>query len=552
MRVHHQFFFRHLRILRWAMLLSGLCIALWACTSHPLVQPTPDPGQETDAKITIVPMRHLDLVFMVDNSLSMKPKQDKLREQFRNLIDGLRDPVDGSLPDLRIAIIDSDLGAGDSTRCSKTGGYGDQGRFQMRDAADCGVQGDARWLEFTKGKPVNFTGEVSDVFGCLASAVGVSGCGYEHQLASIEWAFFLSDNKAQRDFIRPEAYLGIVLLTDEDDCSAPMESRMFQPGVATESPSLRCATRAHACNGADLPYPTTEAFSADYDACRARDDATCDESQVDTSQPTSCNPLLDVKKLAEEIKQIKNGGSEAEEKILVAAIYGRPLEGDTNRARYVIDKAPDPNPGREGNFVYDYWPVCYDPNFKPTSSGYDADAAGHGAMGGLRIDAFLNEFPAENRLAYSICEPDFGPAMSGIGKRLRNMMDSLCVPFKLADARPEPGLQPSCRVAYRKPNLTTKDGVTTTEWQEDDKPLPMCDSSRTPDCWEVKFGKSDGTADERDTAMRCPQSGSAPSQMINVVRNANDDLPVGTQVVMQCLSCVDMPPGMEPTTGCDY
>jgi hypothetical protein len=332
-----------------------------------------------------------------------------------------------------------------------------------------------------------------------------------------------------------------------------MDSRMFQPSTLTESPSLRCATRAHTCNGSPLPYPATEAFSADYAACQARTDDTCDESKVDTSQPTTCNPLLNVKKLADEIKQIKGGGSNADEKILVAAIYGKQLAGDAGKARYIIDMAPDPTPGREGNLFYDYWPVCYDPDFKPKSSGYDKEAAGHGAMGGLRIDAFLREFNEDHRLAYSICESDFGPAMAGIGRQLTIMMGSLCVPFKLADSKREPGLQPSCRVAYRRPYQTTdKNGNATTEWRDDEKPLPMCGPSRTPDCWEVRFGKSDGTADERDTAQRCPQMGSAPSQMINVVRNTNDDLPEGTQVVMQCLSCVDMPPGMAPTTGCDY
>ena len=93
-----------LRFARWTMVLFGLPFVLWACVSHPLEQPTPAPQQVTDAYITVAPMRHLDLLFMVDNSLSMKPKQDKMKAQFPKLIDALRDPIDQTLPDLRIAI----------------------------------------------------------------------------------------------------------------------------------------------------------------------------------------------------------------------------------------------------------------------------------------------------------------------------------------------------------------------------------------------------------------------------------------------------------------
>jgi hypothetical protein len=80
--------------------------------------------------------------------------------------------------------------------------------FQMRDATGCQANADARWLEYTKGKAINFTGDVSEVFGCLASNVGVKGCGYEHQLGVFEWAFEAKENLSQWDFLRPEAYLG--------------------------------------------------------------------------------------------------------------------------------------------------------------------------------------------------------------------------------------------------------------------------------------------------------------------------------------------------------
>ena len=74
------------RSMRWLVMFGGLPLAVWACVSHPLAQPWPEPVQETDAMVTIVPMRRLDLLFMVDNSPSMKPKQDKMKKQFPELI----------------------------------------------------------------------------------------------------------------------------------------------------------------------------------------------------------------------------------------------------------------------------------------------------------------------------------------------------------------------------------------------------------------------------------------------------------------------------------
>lgn len=544
----------YLRKIRWLVLGAGLVTCLWACISHPLAQPVPQPEQQSDGQVTIVPMRHLDLLFMVDNSLSMKPKQDKMKAQFPRLIEALRDRIDGTLPDLRIAILDSDVGAGYSDACGAMN-QGDKGSFQMRDMVGCGVNDDAKpWLELTGGKPVNFTGQISEVFGCLASNVGVAGCGYEHQLGAFQWAFFADVNAKQWEFLRPEAYLGIVILTDEDDCSAAPNTNMYSKRVLAEGGSLRCATRGHQCDNVELTFPTTGPVSVPYASCRARTDATCDDAKVDTTEATSCNPLTSIAEMVNAVKELKGGGDSADEKILVAAIYGTPRAGDANTPTYKIDLVKDPNPRADQNGkVWDYWPICYDPDYLPENVGQEV-AAEHGAAGGLRIDAFLNGFPERNRRAYSICESDFGPAMEGIGDALTILMGDLCVPFKLADVSDGPGLQADCRVAYRIPHEgKDKNGRWQMTWDESPEGLPSCDSNgRTPDCWEVVLGNENGTAAEQAAARSCPAKGHSPSQMVNVVRKKDSNLPVGTKAVMQCLTCVDPTPGIQPVEGCDY
>src|SRR5512142_3006780 len=63
--------------IRWFLAISTAPFVWWACTSHPLTQPNPQPEQETDVYISVSPVRKLDLVFMIDNSPSMAPKQAK-------------------------------------------------------------------------------------------------------------------------------------------------------------------------------------------------------------------------------------------------------------------------------------------------------------------------------------------------------------------------------------------------------------------------------------------------------------------------------------------
>lgn len=109
--------------------------------------------------------RKLDLVFMVDNSPGMSGKVAKLTAQLATLFAALRDPDSGAYPDMRIAVIDSDIGTGGayaSGACAPSSSngdslYGDVGNFQMRSSASCGVSsGESLWLEYSKGAAINY------------------------------------------------------------------------------------------------------------------------------------------------------------------------------------------------------------------------------------------------------------------------------------------------------------------------------------------------------------------------------------------------------------
>jgi hypothetical protein len=563
----------------------------WACISHPLTQPVPEPEQQTDIYISVAPIRKLDLVFMVDNSPSMAPKVAKMNKQFEKLIAALKDPSDGQYPDLRVALLDSDLGTGGAYSSGSCGpnesngqnAYGDVGNFQMRGATGCGMtSGDALWIEYTKGSPVNYKGDINQVFACLATNLGTVGCGEEHQLQAYEFALIAQNLHQgsfanQNNFLRPEAYLGLVFLSDEDDCSAATNDGMFgdKTELRGESASLRCATRGHTCKGVGNlsdggpGYPTNQAFQTAFTDCSAREDScqnTTDgyEKGTDTSGTTSCSPLKSVKNLANEIKGLK--GDQANEKILVAGIFGWPLAGadgkpDFSKAEpYKIDKVPNPNSADTAHpEVYDYWPICYDPDHRPKTTGaFDQDAWGYGAEGGLRMSSFIEQF-GENGLKFSICERDFTAAMQGIGTAIAKKLQNLCVDEKLYNTKflstPNPAtpdeLGSDCRVVFRNPVVDEKTKKIT--YTEDAKSMPKCAPGATngnvPEhCWRVVIDHS-----------KCETNG----QLIQILRTAqeikdNPTLPEGTKVGMQCRTCPDASTvdGLEPQSetyrACSY
>jgi hypothetical protein len=476
------------------------------------------------------------------------------------------------LPDLRVAIIDSDLGTGgqyDSGPCGPNtengqSQYGDQGHFRMINGTSCGMNDDKqRWIEYTKGAPVNYTvptgKDINDVFACLAGGLGTMGCGEEHQLQAFEFALVakgVGNDQQQTDFLRPTAYLGLVFLSDEDDCSAALNYAMFgdKDELKWESASLRCATRAHKCNGQNLTgtppgYPTTAAFSTAFTNCEPRLDKngqtdscpnqTDGNAYTDTSVPTDCNPLKSVTRLAAEIKSLKD---KPDEQILVAGIFGWPLtDAEMATATYKIDKIPNPNTQDIAHAqVYDYWPVCYDPQHKPQDvNTYDPVAVGIGATGGLRMSAFIDQF-GDNGLKFSICETDFTSSMQKIGETIAKKLQNLCVNYKLMDSDlTTPGLQPDCQVAYQIP--TPSPGDPTKVVMVPQPPMPECKPGDTAghvaaDCWQLTID----TTPKSDAMTKCPISG----QLVSVVKaDTTTQLLPGTTVGMNCLTCTDDIPG---------
>jgi hypothetical protein len=313
----------------------------------------------------------LDLLFMIDNSPSMSAEQQNLIKNFPVMINELK-KLPGGLPDLHVAVVTSDLGAGSipltNGGCPRIGG--DRGIYQARPA--CGVNAGANFLvSAANGTVNNFQGDLSTVFSCIAN-LGDRGCGYEHQLQATRVALYEAVTPENKGFLRDNALLAIVLITDEDDCSADVSTSLFVddasfPGTAA---SFRCAQVGHLCGGKQPPIAV---FDAPLETCTTND----------------AGRLIKVSEVVDSIRALKPRPTE---QIVVSGIFGWPTNSVGARYRYIQTPSG-----------LDYDSIC-------TSTAGEATAA-------LRMKKFVESFGNAGAF-FSICQDDFSPAMQQIGARL--------------------------------------------------------------------------------------------------------------------------------------
>ena len=211
---------------------------------------------------------NLDILFMIDNSSSMTTTQMKLLTQDPSFMTVLEKLPNG-LPNIHVAVVSSDMGApGDSTSSVMCTTTGDNGVFQSTPRGTCTnttLASGATFISNVDGV-ANYTGNLTDVFGCIAQ-LGQRGCGFEHQLASVARALGADGApppSANVGFLRDDAELAIVLLTNEDDCSAPPNTTLFSLNGAQQNianplgpiANYRCNQFGHLCMDPTGAAPT--------------------------------------------------------------------------------------------------------------------------------------------------------------------------------------------------------------------------------------------------------------------------------------------------------
>lgn len=251
-------------------------IPFFACLAPPVESPRTTVTQETKVRVAQTVKNQVDLLFVIDNSLSMLPKQAEVVKRIPRLVTALQSFADmGSPASYHIGVITSDLGADPGGAACKIGGDG--AVLQIAPAAGCtsdptcqmlipagcsnfALSGGVRFLDYNQLDGTNnIMGglDVGTAFTCMAMT-GQKGCGLEHQLEAAYRA--LHDNiKGNENFLRSDAILAVVFVTDEDDCSADSKTDLFNNSATQYGPltSFRCTQYGVECNGALVPPMAT-------------------------------------------------------------------------------------------------------------------------------------------------------------------------------------------------------------------------------------------------------------------------------------------------------
>jgi hypothetical protein len=398
-------------------------IALGACTARQLAPPQNRP-RAVVTRIAQASAR-LDVLFAIDTSSSMRSLVENMSRNFPAFMQELQ-RLPGGIPDLHVAVVSSDLGAGIAADVCPFDG--DAGRFQVaaRPAlgqTDCPVPSGSYITATADGTGNNFAGEIPEVFACIANLTANgerTGCGFEHQIESVRRALGgtpgIGAPPENDGFLRPNVPLAVVWLTNEDDCSAPPDSAFFArdaadgQGLLTE---FRCNEFGHTCNGRKLD----RASDADGLDCR---DAAGDPWQR----------LVPISEYVSFFQALKPDG------LFVPVVIAAP-------------------------------PVLY--GVRTRSDKPDAFTMqlekGVVASCGMRPDPNVFGDPAVRMFALArafgdtsfpdICAPSYSQVMGEVGRRLVRVLD-VCIEGEVADGDPAlPGVQPDCVVGDRQ---ETEDG----------------------------------------------------------------------------------------------
>ena len=384
---------------------------LAACPDRSISEVNPAQGRVEPKDIPIKVNRDLDLLFLIDNSPSMNDKQLNLIANFGTFIDVLSS-IPGGLPNVHIGVATSDLGAkgaddaapGNSIGTKGQGGCsnaGDAGRLQLLGGVtttdNLPYLTDIQPEDPTAARVRNYTGSLNNTFTKIAH-VGAGGCGFEQHLEGVKQALqqSLDTTSPNAGFLRKDAFLAVIIIADEDDCSMS-HSTLLAPDNAMglgSRQSFRCTRFGVLCDkdGAD-----TDAMNVvgDKSLCHPNDNSAY---------------LTKVSGYADFLKGLKDDPN----KVIVAGIIG-------TTSPFTVETRP-PTAGTT--------PV---PALKHSCNYTGGDGKLEVADPPIRTKAFLDQFPNRNTFA-SICQQDLSGGLQQIADLLKAAIGDPCIQGKLANA----------------------------------------------------------------------------------------------------------------------
>ncbi len=400
------------------------------CPSREVSKVDPAQVKEGFKDIPVEINRDIDILFVIDNSGSMAEEQASLATNFNRFINVLNN-IEGGLPNVHIGVVSTDTGAG-PFNISGCSGNGDNGVLQSAPQSACTPPSAAYISDIanpdgTRNK--NYTGSLDETFTCIAR-LGIDGCGFEQPLESMRRALNGS-NPTNSGFLRPDAFLAVVIISDEDDCSTEDTSMFDTSQTSISDPlgplsSFRCFEFGVKCEPDDPRTPGPR------QNCESREDSAY---------------MFKVQEYVDFLKALKSDSN----MVIVAGIVGNDTPvtvGTTDMANPELD------------------PSC-------VSSSGEADP-------GVRLKAFIDQFPQRGTVQ-TICNDDLSDALNVIAQLLAKVIGNPCIEGDIDTDKSTPGVQYDCQVSdVRYPG----------ELRQEETVLKQC-SSATPDpseypCWRLE------------------------------------------------------------------
>ncbi|MBK6916848.1 MAG: VWA domain-containing protein [Deltaproteobacteria bacterium] len=514
---------RRLSLFSRTTLLAGVGLALptlLACLEHPLKGVKYEAASEKQNAVQLTVNKDVDILFVIDNSGSMGEEQGLLAANFPAFIGVLE--AEDVKANYRIGVTTTDNGnpwcgatSPEAGKLQMSSCRGRTGQFVFSGnppadatAAACtdvcnfdeisttdtvtefdGIPKPRPWLENIEGK--NNLAEKADVngmsrvpttteaFQCFGPQ-GIAGCGFESHLESMYKAFLRAqkNDEEQYGFLRSNAILSIVVISDETDCSynnayqsiflpASMggnPAAFWSDPTASAPTSAVCWRAGVHCDGGGTPYDSCESVNKDVDA----NEGVADDKAV-------LHPVkryTDFVQQLEISKQMITPGQE----VLVAMIAGVPQGYETNASEISYSNALDPV--EQSDFGIGAG-CMYDDGDPMTPIGT--------ARPPVREREFAEAFAVGgSRNLYSICQESFTGALDSIANTIKDQIKPACMTACVADSNVvTPELEPSCTLIQEAPDVDT--GTTI----ESDIPRCLADGA-LPDgqdvCYEALVG----------------------------------------------------------------
>ncbi len=368
--------------------------ALSGCPDRSISAVYPEQGTVETIDIPALANRNVDILFVIDNSLSMEQEQASLRANFSKFMDVLA-TIEGGIPNVHIGVTTSNMGqsAEDGVGMASFGpacaGSGDDGAMRTVPGSTARFLVDVEAAGGTRSR--NYSGTLADAFSEMAN-VGTQGCGIEQHLGAAERAL---TNVANSGFLRDDAKLAVIFIQDEDDCSLE-HTGLFEGSTDGTVVNFRCTQEGIECDGGDISVVGA------HTNCRPKENSAY---------------LAGIDRYVEFFKSLK---ALPDEDVIMAGIVGDPSPvqiGKDDQQRTILQRS-----------------CTYGEQF---------------AMPAVRTASFLGQFPSSIR--ESICTPDLSDALVQIGATLKRSWGDPCWEGTLEDMSPADGVQAECTVSdYRK------------------------------------------------------------------------------------------------------